>query len=375
MSTCNHSLKLGKMTSEGAYMKSMTWLLGICVMICLIGVSIPQYAQGAEPVIKLKYSIYSPPTHQMAVLAGQFCEEMKKRTKGRVEISLFAGGTLTTATKVFNGVVTGISDIGMSNIAYTRGRFPQSEVLDLPIGFPSGYVATQVAQDFFNKTKPKEFDSVHMLYIHGCGPNVINTTKKPVRTLADLKGLKLRGTGRVADVVKALGATPIPLEMADIYDSMSRGVVDGVLISTNNLKDWKIGELIKTVTASWKLGGVYTFYVVMNKDKWKSLPEDIKKIFNEVSEEYKNKTGIAWNQMDIDGIEYMKKRGGQMINLSDDESKRWQNSVESLIAGYVKNMESLGFKKSETEANIRFVRERIKYWRNKEKELKIPTPF
>ncbi len=352
---------------------SIAWM---CMVICFVCVAfVPPYAHGAENKIKLKYSIYSPPTHQMAVIAGQFCEEIKKRTNGRVEISLFSGGTLTTATKVFNGVVTGISDIGMSNIAYTRGRFPQSEMLDLPMGFPSGYVATQVAEEFRRKVQPKEFDSVHVLYMHGCGPNVVNTINKPVRTLEDLKGLKLRGTGRVADTVKALNAIPIPLEMAEIYDSMSRGVVEGVLISTNNLKDWKIGELVKYCTASWKLGSVYTFYVVMNKNKWNSLPEDIKKIFTEVSEEYKNKTGLAWNRMDIDGIEYMKKFGGHMISLSDRESKRWQTAVQGLISAYVNNMESLGFKRSETEANVRFVRERIEYWRNKEKELKIPTPY
>lgn len=373
MSTCNHILKSGQKISKEAYMKkSMIWLL--CAMICLIGVSIPQYAQGANP-IKLKYSIYSPPTHQMAVLAGQYCEEIKKRTNGRVEISFYPGGTLTTATKVFSGVVTGISDIGMSNISYTRGRFPQTELLDLPVGFPSGYVATQVAYEFYNKFKPKEFDGVHVLYMHGCGPNVINTSKKAVRTLADMKGLKLRGTGRVADIVKALGATPIPLEMADMYDSMSRGVVGGVLISTNILKDWKIGELVKYCTPSWKLGSVYTFYVVMNKNKWNSLPEDIKKIFNEVNQEWKDKTGIAWNQMDIDGIEFMKKNGGQMVNFSDEESKRWQKAVEPLIDAYVKDLAALGYKKSDIEGNIQFIKERIKYWRDKEKELKIATPY
>lgn len=163
--------------------------------------------------------------------------------------------------------------------------------------------------------------------------------------------------------------------MADIYDSMSRGVVEGVLISTNNLKDWKIGELVKYCTASWKLGSDYTFYVVMNKGKWNSLPEDIKKIFNEVSQEWKDKTGIAWNQMDIDGIEFMKKCGGQVINLPGEESKRWEKAVEPLIGTYVNNMEALGYKKSDIEANIHYVKERINYWRDREKELKITTPY
>lgn len=165
------------------------------VMICLMGLSVPLYAQGARDQIKLRYSIYSPPTHQMAIIGGQFCDEIKKRTKGRVEIQFYPGGTLTTATKVFQGVLTGISDIGMSNISYTRGRFPETEMLDLPLGFPSGYVSTQVAYDFYNRVRPKEFDGVHVLYLHACGPNVINTTKKAVHTLEDSERSETSGHG------------------------------------------------------------------------------------------------------------------------------------------------------------------------------------
>ncbi len=102
--------------------------------------------------------------------------------------------------------------------------------------------------------------------------NVIQTLSKPVKTLEELKGLKIRGTGRVGDIVKALGATPMPIEMVDLYESLRRGVIDGNMGPLEQLKGFKIGELIKYVTESWKVGSVFGFYVTMNKRKWDSLP-------------------------------------------------------------------------------------------------------
>ena len=98
-------------------------------------------ARAAEP-IKLKSANYLPTTHPMSVLGAWFCDEIKKRTNGRVEITYYPGGTLLSPVKMYDGVVTGIADMGMSHISYTRGRFPVTEVFDNPLGFPNGWVST-----------------------------------------------------------------------------------------------------------------------------------------------------------------------------------------------------------------------------------------
>ena len=108
--------------------------------------------------------------------------------------------------------------------------------------------------------------------------NVVQTLSKPVKTLDDMKGLKLRGTGRLGDIVKALGGTPIPVSTPEMYDSMKRGVIEGALLPLETLKGFKTGELVKHVTASWKIGSAYCFYVLMNKNKWNSLPADVKNV-------------------------------------------------------------------------------------------------
>jgi TRAP-type C4-dicarboxylate transport system substrate-binding protein len=333
------------------------------------------HAQSQVP-IKLKYSNYLPATHPYTNLGGQFCEEIKNRTNGRVEITYYPGGTLTTATKVYDGVVNEVSDIGLSHIGYTRGRFPVAEILDLPVGYASGYVATHVKDDFYNKFKPKDWNEVHVLYFFSPGPQIIATKTRPVKKLEDLKGLKIRGTGRIADTIKALGGTPVSVEMVDAYDGLQRGVIDGILDAMETWRGWKLGELVKHATLSQRGAGlVFTFYVVMAKDKWNLLPDDVKKTFTQVSAEWRDKSGVTSNQIDIAGRDFFKEHGGQIYSLSDEEIKRWQKAVEPVIEQYMKDLEGKGYKRSEMEGYLKFIRERIAYWSQQEKELKLPTPY
>src|SRR5512143_2402505 len=173
----------------------------VLVLLCtvlFVGTGIT-LTSAAEPTIKLKYRNFLPAPHPFTTLGQQFSDEIKKRTNGRVEITYYPGGILTTATKVYDGVVNGVSDMGLSHIGYTRGRFPVTELLDCPVGYASGYVATQVKEDFYNKFKPKEWNEVHVLHFFAPGPQIIATKTKPVRKLEDLKGLKIRGAGKIGD--------------------------------------------------------------------------------------------------------------------------------------------------------------------------------
>ncbi|NTU60099.1 MAG: TRAP transporter substrate-binding protein, partial [Deltaproteobacteria bacterium] len=309
----------------------------VLVLLALI-CSLSAKSFGAAEPIKLRAANYLPPTHKMSLLTAWFCDEVKKRTNGRVEINYSPGGSLLSPVKMYNGVVQGIADIGFTHTAYTRGRFPVTETLDLPLGFPSGYVATQVSNDFYAKFKPKEWDDVQVLYFATSGPLVIHTIAKPVKTLADLAGLKIRATGQMSDVVKVLGATPVPLEMPDVYESLRRGVIDGVAVDLSTLKYWKFAEVVKSVTASWQVGSGYTFYCLMNKAKWAALPPDVQKIVLEVAVEAKDKQALLWNEMDIEGREALKAAKGQIINLSDAEGEKWDKAVDPVIAQYKKDM-------------------------------------
>jgi TRAP-type C4-dicarboxylate transport system substrate-binding protein len=350
--------------------KSMTLLL-VAVFLVFSANSI---VQGAE-VIKLKAANYLPVTHPMSLLSGWFCDEIKKRTNGQVEITYHPGGTLLNPVKMYDGILTGIADLGFSHIQYTRGRFPVMEVFDLPLGFPSGWVDTRVATDFFNKYKPKEWDDVQVLYLSPSGPIILQTVSKPVRTLEDVKGIKIRAVGQMADIIKALGGVPVPLQMPDVYDSLFRGVIEGVTVDLSTLKYWKFAEVTKYVTADWQIGTAITFYWVINKKKWNALSPDIQKIFTEVASEARDKQAGLWDSMDIEGRDLFISKGGQMIDLSDAEAQRWIKAVEPVIGDYKKNMVSKGYREAEIDGWIKYIKERIAYWHKEQKARKIPSAF
>jgi len=350
--------------------KSAMLLLAVAVFV----LATHSLVLGAD-VIKLKAANYLPVTHKMSLLTGWFCDEVKKRTNGQVEITYYPGGTLLSPVKMYDGVVTGIADMGVSHISYTRGRFPIMEVFEMPLGFPSGWVATQVTTDFYEKYKPRDWNDVHVLYVDTTGPLVLLSVSKPVKTLEELKGFKIRATGQMTEVVKALGGVPIPLEMPDVYDALRRAVIEGITVDLSTLKYWKFAEVIKYVTADWQLGTGYTFYFVMNKDKWNALPPNIQKIFTEVAFETKEKQAALWNEMDIEGRDALKSAGGQIIPLSDVEAAKWIKSVEPIIGAYTKNMVAKGYKEAEVGGWVKYIQERIEYWKKEEKQRKIPAPF
>ena len=344
----------------------------LVVMALMIGILSP--VRAAEP-IKLKSANYLPTTHPMSTLGAWFCDEIKKRTNGRVEITYYPGGTLLSPVKMYDGVVTGITDMGMSHISYTRGRFPIMEVFENPLGFPNGWVATQVTTDFYQKFKPKDWNEVHPLYINTSGPLLILTVNKAIKTLDDMKGVKIRATGQMSEVIKALGGIPMPLEMPDVYDSMRRNVIEGTANDLSTLKYWKFAEVNKFVTACWQLGTGYTFYFVMNKDKWNKLPADIQKIFTQVAEETRVKQALLWNTMDIEGSNVFLQGGGQTLFLSDAEAARWVKAVQPVFAGYKKAMVGKGFKEADVDMWLKFIKERTDYWAKEAKKKSVPSPF
>ncbi len=320
--------------------KKLVLVMGCLLAIAVVLGGLPA-AQAAKP-IKLTYSNFFPPTHIQSKLAEAWCKEVGKRTHGRVKVQYFPGQTLTKATQIYDGVVQGMSDLGLCLFAYTRGRFPLMEVVDLPLGYPNGVVATKVANAVYKKFKPKELNDVEVMYLHAHGPGLLHTKSKPVRSMDDLKGLKIRAHGTSAKVVKALGGTPVAMPMPELYQALQRGVVDGALYPREVNKGWKMAEVVKYMTMDKPIAYTSTFFVVMNKGKWNSLPKDIQKIIRQINAEWVVKHGKAWETSDAKGTAYFLKKGGKIIQLSPKEKARWKKAVEPVLGEYVKEASKKG---------------------------------
>jgi len=300
-------------------------------------------AQSSFAGVTLTYSNFFPPTHIQSKLAEEWCKEVEKRTGGEVTVQYFPGQTLTKADQVYDGVVNGISDMGLALFAYTRGRFPVMEVVDLPLGYPNGTVATQVVNDVYRELKPKELDDVQVMYLHAHGPGLVNTRNKEVKTMADMKGLKFRATGFAAKVVQALGGTPVAMPMPDTYPSLQTGVVDGALYPVEAQKGWKLGEVTKFTVESLSMAYTSSFFVVMNKAKWAAISPASQKAIEEINAEWIAKTAAAWDESDEEGKKFFLEKGGKIVTLSAEESGKWKEAVKPVIAEFVTASKDKGF--------------------------------
>ena len=319
--------------------KGLTLLFASCFLVSLMIATVPS-AKGET--INLTYSNFFPPTHIHGKLGDAWAKEIGERTNGKVKITYFPGGALLKGPQMYDGILKGITDIGTSCFAYTRGRFPVMEAIDLPLGYPSGRVATLIINDFYKEFQPKELAEVKVLYLHAHGPGLLHS-KKPVYRLEDLKGMKVRSTGFFAKVCKALGAAPVAMSMGETYEALQKGVVEATVSPIEALKGWKQAEVIKYTTESYSIGYTTGFYVMMNKKKWNSLPKDVQKVFNEVSTEWIAKHAEAWDVIDVEGRKYTLSLGNKIIPLAKEESARWAKAVKPVIDEWIRSAEGKGF--------------------------------
>jgi len=318
------------------------WLLGFTFLFfAFFALAVPQQSHAQQKVIALKYSSFFPALQKHGIIVQQWCKDVEKVTNGKVKVNCYPGSTLTPPTQTYDSVVKGIADIGLSIFGYTMGKFPMMTAIDLPLGYKSGYVATKMINAYYNKFKPKELDEVKIMYLSAHAPGLVNT-KKPVNKLEDMKGLKLRATGQTAQFVKALGGAPVGLPITEAYDALSRGVVDGVMCPFEGLMTWKTGEVVGYTTRD--LGCAYSsgFFVVMNKNKWNSIPPDAQAAIEKLNQEYIEKQGKLWDETDKEGYDLIKQRGNKVIDLRPEEMARWVKAARPVIDAYIKALKDKG---------------------------------
>ncbi|NOQ96180.1 MAG: C4-dicarboxylate ABC transporter substrate-binding protein [Desulfobacterales bacterium] len=316
----------------------LSLLFVFCFLVSLTIISVPAIQ---AKTINLTYSNFFPPTHGHAIQGANMIKEIEKRTNGRVKISYFPGGTLTKPRVCYDGVVKGISDLGMSCFAYTRGKFPVMEAVDLPFGYKSGKVATRVAWEYYKRMNPKELRDVKVLVIHAHGPGIL-AARKDVNSLDDIKGMKIRCTGLSSKIAKYLGAAAVAMPQNQAYEALQKGVVEGTFCPIEVLKGWKQGEVIDYVIETKALGYTTAMFVVMNKKKYESLPPDIQRVFDEVGEEWVDVHGDVWDSADRAGLKFVIELGKKIHGLSPAQEKLWLQSISPIIIEYQAKMEKKG---------------------------------
>lgn len=316
--------------------------------------SIP--AQAQEKTMKLRLSTMWPTQHPLTRLFADWGKDVEKATNGRVSVTVFAASTLSPPMQVYDNTVKGVVDIGTNLLAYSPGRLPLSEVLQQPLGYKNGYQATKAANEYYKKFKPKEFDDVKVMFLHGAAPGFI-FTKNPAKSVADLKGLRIKANAENADIVKNLGASPVTMPVTETYDALSRGVVDGTLFPLEALQGFKIAEVVKTVIEDYPMSYMTSMYCIMNKAKWNAISPDDQKAIEKINEEYIEKFGKKWVELDAKAVEFAKSKGVTFVKVSKEDEALTAQRMKPILDDYVKMTKAKGLPGDEA---LKFVQDYLK---------------
>jgi TRAP-type C4-dicarboxylate transport system substrate-binding protein len=331
-------LKMGKK-------KGILIFIGVFYLISL------WVAPAPAQVIKLTLADQNPQTGWGGVEALQpWVKKVEEATKDKVKIDVYYSQTLAKAPDIWNAVKTGVADMGWCFHGYWPDMTPLADVVTLP-GLPikTAEKGSEVLWKLYEKFPAiqNHFKDVHVLMLWTSHPYILITTKKQVKTMEDLKGLKIRVTGGPpTDQMKALGATPILMPMPDTYLAMDKGVIDGMAAPWEPILAHRLYEVVKYYTIV-PLSAVY-FSMPINKQRWNSLPKDVQDGMTSVS-------GLEgarfWGRNFFDRVEgavdEIVKKGGYTMTkyiVPPDEAERWRKAAgEPIWREWVKKMESKGY--------------------------------
>ncbi len=318
--------------------------------------SAPEASSGTKAqTVELKLAHFFPATHPAEkALIQPWAKAIETATQGRVKITSYPGQTLLQADAVYDGVVNGIADLGLSCFSYTRGSFPVLEVFELPgIKYSNSKAASQVAWEGIKQLNPKEVQDTKMMMVFATGPGDLYT-KAPVRTLKDLKGLEIRATGLSAKSLTALGATPVAMAQSEAYESLSKGVVKGNLGPVEVLQGWKQAEVTKYLTLTPFLYN-NLFYITMNSKKWDSLDPNDQKAIEAVNQKFFEDVAMGlWDQQNESALKYaVSEKGMEVITLSQAEQDQWISLIKPIQDDYVAQMKQKGQQGEEILAKVK----------------------
>ena len=318
-------------------------LLTVVFLSSLIMSSHHAKAAPEEP-IKLTLASWSPPM-QVINRGGidPWIKEVEKRTGGKVKITNFPGASLGKPPDHYDLAVKKLAHIATVVPSFSFGRFPLSGVMELPFLAPNPTASSKTFWELYKKFPEiqKEFGEVKVIAFFTNDPMQIHTSKKPIRALDDLKGLKIRaGDKLTADMLKTLGATPIFMSITDVYIALERGTIDGAFYTLEAVRGFKLQEVSKYCTVvnfnCLRMG------LVMNLESWNSLQKDIQGIIGEeLGGSYFVNLVSAGYEADIkNGIKAMEDAGNKMIYLPPDEIAKWKKALMPIREEWVKEMKS-----------------------------------
>ncbi|CUJ97016.1 Neu5Ac-binding protein [Ruegeria denitrificans] len=317
------------------------------VIGALLATGISSSALAAEFDFKLHHFL-SPKAPAHAKMLEPWAERIMEASDGRIMIEIFPSMTLGgKPPQLPRQARDGVVDMVWMVNAYASGAFPRTEVFELP-GVHQGESAAvnKAMLEMYPDELSKDFKGLVALFQHVHGGNAIHMASEPVRSPEEFAGKKIRIPSRTgAWVLEALGASPVQTSVGEIPVALSKKVIDGALIPFEIIPPLKIQEQTEYQIEGpgGKRLGTTTFSLVMNEDRWDSLPADIQQIFIENSgPEWHAEVGEIWDGSEAFGIGIATKAGNEHIQLSSEEWNAFEAALEPVAARWIAEMNEKG---------------------------------
>jgi len=310
----------------------------------------PALSGLAQQAVTLKFHTFmSPSSNVWLAMHKPWMEKVEKESGGRIKFEGYPAMQLGgTPVQLYDQVKDGVVDVVWTLPGNTAGRFPRIEVFELPFMMSNAEATSKAYWEYVQTAAPDEFKDTQVLALQVHGPGVIHTVDKPVKSIADMRGLKLRApTRQVTKLMGVLGATPVGMPLPQIPDALSKGTITGCVIPWEVVPSVKVNELTKFHAEFDPAGGslyTTTFVMAMNKAKYNSLAPDLKKVID-------NNSGMATSAWlgkvqqgnDVPGRKTASDRGNTIYTVSAAEAQEFRRKSRTVEVEWVEDMNKKGF--------------------------------
>ncbi len=302
-------------------------------------------ALAQEVTLKLHHFL-PPQANVPRLVLDPWADKIEKDSGGRIKIERYPSMQLGgKPPELMDQAIDGVADIVWTVVGYTPGRFPSTEVFELPFMMTNARAASRAYWEMFEKyMKDTEFKDVKILATWVHGPGLIHT-REPVEKPSDLQGMKIRGGSRsVNSLLTKLGATPVGMPVPAVPEALSKGVIDGTTIPWEVTTALKVPELVTNHTEfTGKALYTLTFVLAMNKEKYESLPDDLKKVIDDNSGlEFSIFAGGTQEDADGPAREVALDLGNNIITIDEAGTEEWRKLAQPIYDEWVADMKARG---------------------------------
>lgn len=315
-----------------------------------LAVHLAGWAAAQDVTLRLHHFLAeSSPVH--AGYLVPWAERVETQSGGRIRIEIYPSMQLGGAPpSLIDQVEDGVVDLVWTLPGYTPGRFPITEVFELPFLAGSGETASAALCRFAGEALHEEYANVHLIALHTSGPGLFHVRGEPIRTLDDLRGMQIRGPSRTTtDALAELGAEPIGMPVPQVPEALARGVVDGALLPWEVTAPLRVPELVDSHTGFAGARGFYvsTFLFAMNPARYAALPDDLRAVIDANSMatgcDEARIAGANEDAYDVRGRDLALAEGNAIVMIPEAEVPAWTAALAPVIDRWVAGMDARGF--------------------------------